>query len=210
MLKVKICGLTNREDYLAAATLGADFAGFIFHEQSPRSVSPLFVKYISQLFSFPVKKVGVFVNEPLEDIRRIFDQTGLDIVQLHGEESPEYCRRLGLPYWKVIRIKNRLSLNQMYSYDCETFLLDTFLKEKHGGTSISFEWTIAQEAVRKGYQVIVAGGISSENIEEVSALRPYGVDLSSSLEERVGKKSLEKMSEFFSIIRRIRGQNGQT
>jgi len=208
MLKVKICGITNVEDYLAAASLGADFTGFIFYEPSSRSVPPLFVKSLSRQFSSPVKKVGVFVNETQENIRRAYYETGLDIVQLHGDESPDYCLRLGLPFWKVIKVRDQKSLDQMSRYDCETFLLDTYAKDKPGGTSMPFDWKIAQEAVDKKFQIVVAGGISSENIEEVASVRPYGVDVSSSLEEYPGKKSIEKMITFFSAIKRItRGEH---
>ncbi len=209
MLKVKICGITNLEDYLAVASFGADFAGFIFYRLSPRYVSPPFVKNLSRQFSLPVKKVGVFVNETREGIRRIYYETGLDIVQLHGDESPDYCRKLGLPFWKVIRVRSQESLEQMNSYDCETFLLDTYVEGKQGGTSVPFDWAIAQEAVRREFRIIIAGGLSSENVEEVACLRPYGVDASSFLEEHARKKSIEKMTRFFSIIRRIRGENGK-
>lgn len=203
MFKVKICGITNVEDYLAAASLGADFIGFVFYRPSPRSISPLLVKYLSGRFSFPVKKVGVFVNEDRENIRRTYEETGLDIVQLHGDESPDYCLKLGLPFWKVIRVKDRKSLDQMSRYHCRTFLLDTYREDCPGGTSMTFDWKIAREALKKELQIIIAGGIGSENIEEVASLRPYGVDVSSSLEEYPGKKSLEKMDRFFSIIRRV-------
>jgi phosphoribosylanthranilate isomerase len=207
MLKVKICGITNVEDYLAAAALGADFVGFIFHRPSPRSVSPLLVKYLSGQFSLPVKKVGVFVDEDRESLRRTVEETGLDIVQLHGDESPDYCLKLGLPFWKAIRVRDRKSLDQMARYDCRTFLLDTYAKDKPGGTSFPFDWKIAQEAIGDKFQIVVAGGISSENIEEIASLQPYGVDVSSSLEEYPGKKNVEKMTRFFSVIRRIRGKN---
>lgn len=206
MLKVKICGITNVEDYVAAAALGADFVGFVFFRHSPRSVSPQFVKNISRQFSFPLKKIGVFVNESIENIKKIFEETGLDIIQLHGDESPDFCRNLKLPYWKAIRIRDRKSLEQMKFYNCRTFLLDTYVRGKAGGTSVSFDWKIAQEAVEKKFQVVIAGGISSENLETVSSIQPYGVDVSSSLEEYPGKKSIEKMTRFFSVIKRIRGE----
>jgi len=209
MFKVKICGITNVEDYLAAASLGTDFAGFVFYRSSPRYISPRFVQNLSKHFSLPVKKVGVFVNESIENIKKIYNETGLDIVQLHGDESPDFCGELGLPFWKVIRVRNRKSLEQMNLYDCGTYLLDTFVRDKPGGTSLPFDWKIAQEAVDNGFQVVIAGGISSENIEAVSSLQPYGIDVSSSLEEYPGKKSIEKMTRFFSIIRRIRGDNEQ-
>jgi phosphoribosylanthranilate isomerase len=207
MLKVKICGITNVEDYLAAVSLGADFVGFVFYEPSLRSVSPQFVQNASRRFSFPVKKIGVFVNESIENIKKIFEETGLDIVQLHGDESPNFCRNLNLPYWKVIRIRDRKSLEQMKFYNCRTFLLDTYVRGKAGGTSVPFDWKIAQEAIEKKFQVLIAGGISSENIEAVSSMQPYGIDVSSSLEDYPGKKNIEKMTSFFSIIKKIRGEN---
>ncbi|MBN2245534.1 MAG: phosphoribosylanthranilate isomerase [Candidatus Aminicenantes bacterium] len=209
MLKVKICGITNAEDYLAAASLGADFVGFVFYGSSLRCVSPQSVQSMSKQFSLPVKKVGVFVNESIENIKKIVKEAELDIVQLHGDESPDFCRELDLPYWKVIRVRDRKSLEQMNRYDCRTFLLDTFVQDKPGGTSLSFDWKIAREAVANGFQIVIAGGISSENIEALSSLQPYGIDVSSWLEEYPGKKSREKMLKFFSIIQRIRGENEQ-
>ena len=123
-LKVKICGMTRAEDYREAVNLGADYVGFIFYSKSPRYIVPEQAAELCRTApSKPHATVGVFVNESLERVREIYHTAGLDIVQLHGDESPEYVENLGLPVWKVLRIKDAASLDAMQGYSCETFLL---------------------------------------------------------------------------------------
>jgi tryptophan synthase beta chain len=210
-IKIKICGITNIEDYRDAVALGADYAGFIFYPDSPRYVSPtLAVKLASEAPEGNHQKVGVFVNEDIDVVRDIYDCVGLDIVQLHGDESPEYVERLGLPCWKAIRVKDRDSLEGMENYPCETILLDTYKKGMYGGTGMSFDPELAVEAAGKGKRIIVSGGIGEENIEEVLKLSNsfYGIDINSSIEETPGKKSRTKMERMFKKIFNHEGHEG--
>jgi phosphoribosylanthranilate isomerase len=146
-------------------------------------------------------KVGVFVNEEQQRVADIFHQTGLNVVQLHGDESPEYCHELGLPFWKVIRVKDHLSLRQLHQMPGDTILLDTFSKTERGGTGRPFSLHLARTAINSGKKIIIAGGVSTANIREILALSPFAVDVSSSLEISPGKKCPLKMSDFFKKIR---------
>lgn len=210
MVKVKICGLTNGPDARLALELGADFAGFVFYPRSPRAAAPAIVREIIRESKAGSRSnasfVGVFVNEEAEIVRRIFGQCGLDIAQLHGDETPEYCRCLGLPYWKAVRVKDESSLLSIESYGGDAVLLDTFTEGNYGGTGRAFPISVVRAAVERGLKIVVAGGISSANLPAVLAARPWAVDVSSALEERPGKKDAIKMREFFRKIREIGGR----
>jgi phosphoribosylanthranilate isomerase len=207
MVKIKICGLTRAEDYRQAVILGAAYVGFIFYPASPRYLSPslaatlcLPVEIATQ---FPHQRVGVFVNESIEQVQQVYETVGLDIVQLHGDESPRYVEQLGLPCWKVIHVQAMSSLLQMDNFSCDTFLLDTYAKDSYGGTGISFPLEIARAAVATGKRIIVSGGISAQNIGTVmaSGCSFYAVDVNSAVEESPGKKSRVKLEDFFSTMR---------
>ena len=198
MVKVKVCGLTNLEDLRLAEELGADFSGFVFYRPSPRFVEPLLVKDLIGQSSGNTAHIGVFVNAMIDTVRRVYAECGLDIVQLHGDESPEYCAALGLPFWKALRIRDMSSLAALERYGPGVFLLEAFVPGAYGGTGHSLDQDIARRAVAAGAKIILAGGISTENLAAAVALRPWAVDLSSSLEEHPGKKSAEKMRSFFS------------
>lgn len=204
MVKVKVCGLTNFADYRIACDLGADWAGFIFYQKSPRFISPERARRVIKRGRFSVVKVGVFVNEPIARVREVFNHVGLDIVQLHGDEDPAYGQALGLPYWKVIRVKGLSSLEEMENYSCETFLLDACAGISHGGAGKAIDFSVLQKALGMERKIIVAGGVSVETVEQVISLRPFGVDVCSSLEEYPGKKSEQKMREFFQVINKWR------
>ncbi len=208
MVKVKICGLTNLADYNAAIRFGADYTGFIFYPQSPRSLSSeKAAKIIRQGLRGSHRKIGVFVNDSIERIRRVYKVVGLDIVQLHGDESPDFCRQLELPYWKAIRIQDEHSLNLMQRHNCRFFLLDTFKKNKYGGTGIMFDLNIGKKAIQSGKKIIIAGGVSAANINRVITLNPFAVDVNSSIEDKPGKKNPKKMKEFFNKIEKLREEH---
>ncbi|MCP4218546.1 MAG: tryptophan synthase subunit beta, partial [bacterium] len=209
MVKIKICGLTDKEDYKQAVALGADYTGFIFYPGSPRYIDKYGARAIVAGEGGSHKKVGVFVNESAEKVREIYDYVGLDLVQLHGDESPEYCESLGLPYWKVIRVKDKSSLDTMDLYKCRVFLLDTFSPAQYGGTGKVFNPDLARGAIEKGNAIVVAGGISPENIAEISALMPYAVDVCSGVEREPGKKDMEKMKRLFAAARPQRDAGSQ-
>jgi indole-3-glycerol phosphate synthase len=207
-IRVKICGLTNREDLRLAKELGADYAGFVFYSKSPRRVDPARVKEMIREMkagsgAHPAF-VGVFVNESLSRVRRIFGECGLDIVQLHGDETPEYCLKLGLPYWKAVRLKDESSLLELDRFPGSTLVLDSFTEGHYGGSGRTLSLDLAKKALDRGCRAIAAGGISVENLREILALNPLAVDVCSSLEEEPGKKSEEKMRAFFQKIHELR------
>ncbi len=208
MVKIKICGLTNLTDYNAAIHLGADYTGFIFYPQSPRFLSSeKAAKIIRQGIHGSHQKIGVFVNDSIERIRSVYKDIGLDIVQLHGDESPDFCRQLELPYWKAIRIQDDHSLNLIQRYNCRFFLLDTFKKNTYGGTGIMFDLNIGKKAIQTGKKIIIAGGVSAANINNVITLNPFAVDVNSSIEDKPGKKNQKKMKEFFDKIKKLQEEH---
>lgn len=203
MTKIKICGLTNFDDASAAIDLGADALGFVFFRESPRNISP--EKAAAIITKLPVftTTVGVFVNAPREEILKIVSQTGVSVIQLHGEESPEACL-LTRKVIKGIRIKSIESLEPLKRYQglVSAFLLDTYAPHTLGGTGQVFNWDIALEAKIFG-RVILAGGLTPENIlEAIRLVKPYAVDVSSGVELEKGKKDHQKMKLF---IERAKG-----
>jgi len=205
MVKVKVCGLTNPADYRRVSALGVDFTGFVFYPPSPRYVSPRVVRRIlGRRKERKARAVGVFVNERPEVVRQVFRYCRLDIVQLHGEESIQYCRELGLPCWKVFRVGPGAGVPPgFWEYPCEAFLLDRFDPGRRGGTGIRIDPDIARRAIDDGRRVILAGGISPANIEEICRLRPYGVDVNSGVESAPGSKDPVLIEALLTRIRKI-------
>lgn len=198
---IKICGITNQEDALKAASLGVNALGFVF-APSPRQVKPQEAKKIIQLLPPFLSKVGVFFNQPYGEVAEIIRYCGLDTVQLHGEESPEYCEALPVPVIKGFRVGKRESLNSLPDYKVAAFLLDTYSKEQAGGTGRTFDWNLAKEVKQYG-PVILAGGLNPENINlAIQEVQPYGIDVSSGIELRPGKKDPLKLVKLVEKIRR--------
>ena len=205
MVKIKICGITNISDYNNAVSSGADYTGFIFYKQSKRYINETEVrKIISEGCKSNNLRVGVFVNEPIAEVQRIYEFCELDIVQLHGDETEEYCDELNLPYWKVIRIKDETSISLIEENNCNTILVDTYSKDQFGGTGIPIDRELVKKSIRTGKNIIVAGGVSIQNVHHILKLNPFGVDINSSIEEKKGKKDILKMKE---IINTIKGYN---
>ncbi|HTZ17457.1 MAG TPA: phosphoribosylanthranilate isomerase [Dissulfurispiraceae bacterium] len=201
-MKVKICGITNLEDALAAVEYGADALGFVFYPKSPRVVTPEKAKEIvAQLPPF-ITTVGVFVNEDPVKIKAVMTSTHLSVVQLHGEESPAQCT-LWTPTVKAFRVKDFVDLKPLEQYKCmSAYLLDTFAPSSYGGTGQIFNWDIALEAKKFG-PIILAGGLTTDNVEKaVRWVMPYAVDVSSGVEAEKGKKDLQKMKEFIDKARK--------
>jgi phosphoribosylanthranilate isomerase len=196
MVRVKICGITAVEDALLAVEAGADALGFVFHVKSPRNISPENAKSIIQALPPFVQTVGLFVNSSIETINDVSDLCGLDLVQLHGDESPEFCTRVNRRAIKAFRIKDRSSLDPLGDYRVAGYLLDAWVPSAYGGTGHSFNWELAVEAKRYG-TIILAGGLTPENIRQaVAQVAPYGVDVSSGVECAPGRKDPEKVREF--------------
>jgi phosphoribosylanthranilate isomerase len=190
-VKVKICGITNLSDAATAVELGASALGFIF-APSPRRITPHKARSIIRALPPFVKSVGVFVNEGLAGIRDVMQYCGLDLIQLHGDESPDLCNEL-MPYAiKALRIKDESCLLTIRAYHgkVRALLLDTYSKEKAGGTGKTFDWSLAVRIKEIGIPIILSGGLRPSNIDlAVYTVRPYGVDVNSGVEDYPGKKN---------------------
>jgi phosphoribosylanthranilate isomerase len=206
-IRVKICGITNVEDALAAVAAGADAVGFVFHKESPRRVTSDVVKRIvAQLPPF-VLPVGVFVNEDIKIVRDLMDDCGLALAQLHGDEAAAYCDLLGRPVLKAIRLKDRGSLLSLAEYTGRSrvrgFVLDAFSAVSYGGTGQLTDWSLAAEAAET-VPVVLAGGLTPANVAEaVQKVKPYGVDVSSGVESRPGRKDHEKIRAFIKAAKLV-------
>jgi phosphoribosylanthranilate isomerase len=205
MVKIKICGITNLEDALLAAALGADALGFIFYPRSPRYVTPETAREI--IFQLPpfVAAVGVFVDEETAVIKDLAARLGLDWVQLHGQESPDYCRSLGRRVIKGFRIKDDNSLAALAPYRdaVQALLLDTYKPGQVGGTGESFDWHLARVAKKYG-QIILAGGLTADNVAQaIKVGLPAAVDTASGTEAAPGRKDPAKLRAFFKAVRGV-------
>jgi phosphoribosylanthranilate isomerase len=196
-VKVKICGITNISDAIAAVDFGADALGFVFFEESPRYILPeAAAAIINQLPPFTTT-IGVFVDEKPEQVEKIIALTRIDIVQFHGNEPPGMCD-VSRHSIKAIRVKSLESLDPLNNYKdrVSAFLLDTFTPNVLGGTGQIFNWDIAVYAKQFG-RIILAGGLTPDNVAEaVKRVRPYGVDVSSGVESKKGEKDHKKMKLF--------------
>lgn len=197
MTRVKICGITSLDDALTAVEAGADALGFVFYAQSPRHLFPeQAARIISQLPPF-VQTVGLFVNEEAATVNEVADLCSLDLVQLHGDESADYCQQMSRRVLKTFRVRSLTCLDPIRNYRVAGYLLDTFSPSFYGGTGTSFNWEIATEAVKRHQRIILAGGLTPDNVAEaIRQVRPYGVDVSSGVEAKPGKKDQEKVREF--------------
>ena len=204
-VKLKICGITNLEDAWMAVKLGAGALGFIF-APSPRQIGVQRVRRIIRAIPPFVMTIGVFVNEAAVAIREIMQYCGLDRVQLHGDESPAFCDEF-MPYViKAIRVKDASSLQigQAYQGKVRALLLDTYSKEKVGGTGKTFDWELAIKIKKQGTPIILSGGLTPSNIAAaIRAVRPYAVDVNSGVEERPGKKSHTLIRDLTENVRQV-------
>jgi len=195
-MRVKICGITNNEDALAAVESGADALGFVF-AKSPRQVTKEQARYIIKGLPPFVSPVGVFVDEKADMIEEICGFCGIQTIQLHGNESPLYVNDLtGYKIIKAFRIKNEDDLKPLANYKSHTFLLDSYVKGAMGGTGVTFNWEIARQAHKYG-TIILSGGLTPENVREaIRIVKPYAVDVSSGVESSPGKKDMLLMKHF--------------
>jgi len=201
-VKVKICGITNLADALVVVQAGADALGFVFWQQSPRSISmETAARIVHELPPFIVK-VGVFVDAPTDHVYRAIGECQLDLLQFHGEETPDYCVQFGLMSMKAFRIRDQGSLQLLPSYLTDAWLLDTFVPGKIGGTGEPFNWELAVQAREMGRPIFLAGGLTPENVSEaVRQVRPYAVDVSSGVESSPGKKDQAKVKAFITAAK---------
>ena len=200
-VKVKICGMTNLKDVKVAVDGGVDAVGFIFYKKSPRSVTMQAVREIVLELPPFVDSVGVFVNETAEQINKIADHCKLDRVQLHGDESPAFCKKIRRRVIKVIRVKDIQSLKKLSDYPVSSFLLDTFSEDQYGGTGKVFDWNLAYSAKKYG-PIILAGGLTPINVHQaIQRIQPYGVDVCSGVESQPGIKDHKKMKAFLKNVK---------
>jgi phosphoribosylanthranilate isomerase len=200
--KVKICGITNLVDALAAVEAGADMLGFVFCEQSPRHISTLAAAQIIRQVPPFIFKVGVFVNASSSDVLEAVAACRLNLLQFHGDETPEYCLRFGVMSMKAFRIRDVESLRALPNYKTDAWLLDAFAPDKPGGTGTAFNWNLAVEAQKFGRPIFLAGGMTLENVAEaVRQVRPFAVDVSSGVESSPGKKAHAKVRAFIKAAK---------
>ena len=204
-MKIKICGITNIDDALAAESLGADAIGFIFYEKGKRYVAPETIRDITNVLSPFTIKVGVFVNESSEIINTKSKLAGINVVQLHGNEKQDIINSISLPVIKVFRVDENFDYKMIDQYNGCSILLDTYSEKSYGGTGKQFDWEKIPAKIRNN--IILAGGVSLENIEFIyKNINPAAVDLSSSLEITPGKKDKNKMEKFFNKVNQLRRQ----
>ena len=203
-VKVKICGITNVEDAKAAVDAGADAIGFMFFPQSSRAVSIETAAEISQEISPWIMRVGVFVNPEPEFVFAAIQQCGLNLLQFHGDETPEFCAQFGIMSMKAFRVKDAESLPVMQTYQTQALLLDSYVAGKQGGTGEKFNWDLAIDAKKFGKPIFLAGGLTPANVADaVRKVEPFGVDVSSGVEISPGKKDHQKVRDFVAAVRAV-------
>ncbi len=199
--RIKICGITNLEDALQAVEAGADALGFVFYRKSPRCVSAEQVRTITAQLPPFVARVGLFVNALPEWIEQTMDAAGLNLIQLHGDETPEQCRFSRFPVVKALRVKDAGSLIGADAYPVTGLLLDAWSEDAYGGTGHSFDWQLARN-LTAARPLILAGGLNPDNVAAaVRTVKPYAVDVSSGVELEPGRKDHEKVRKFIEQVR---------
>ena len=208
--RVKICGITNLADALVAVEAGADALGFNFYEKSPRFIPTAAAAEISRALPLFTLRGGVFVN-PAEDlVRRAIGECGLNLLQFHGDEPPDFCTQFGLMSMKAFRIRDAGSLNELTKYQTDAWLLDAYSSDTFGGTGEKFNWNLATEVQKLGKPVFLAGGLTPENVAEaIQQVQPFGVDVSSGVESLPGKKDHNKVRAFINAAKSSVPQNLQ-
>ena len=199
---VKICGITSEADALAAAEAGADAIGLMFYEGSPRHVTLEQAKAISAALPPHVMRVGVFVNAEEAFVHQALTECMLNILQFHGDETPEECSRYPVMTLKAFRVQGEETLAQLEAYPSAGYLLDAYVKDALGGTGATFNWDLAVRAQEFGKPIFLAGGLTPENVAEaVRKVQPFGVDVSSGVESEPGRKDAKQMRTFVAAAK---------
>jgi phosphoribosylanthranilate isomerase len=205
MVRVKICGITNAADALAAIDAGANLLGFNFYAKSPRHITEAEAAKIRPQLSKKVEAVGIFVNAPPAEVAALCKSLKLDAAQLHGDEPPEAVAKvaLGVAVFKAFRVESDFRLETLEEYsEASAFLFDAAHTGQYGGTGRTTDWDVAKRAAI-GHRIILAGGLNVENVAAaVRIVRPYAVDVASSVESKPGKKDHGRMREFVQEVRR--------
>jgi len=201
MTRVKFCGFTHQDDVAQAVALGADALGFVFYGPSSRYVSPEHAQTLTRSVPAFVTRVGLFVNEEAETVQRIFELARLNLIQYHGEESPEFCDAIGLPYIKAFRVRKGMDLRtEMDRYPhASGFLLDAYVKGQPGGTGERFDWELIPQSHAP---IILAGGLTPDNAKDaIDQVAPWALDVSGGVETKPGRKDPDKMARFMNACR---------
>jgi phosphoribosylanthranilate isomerase len=210
MTQIKICGITNEEDALYAAGCGAAALGFIFYAASPRYVAPEEVRRVVKGLPEKIVRVGVFVNESVREVKRIVQYCGLDFVQLHGDESVEYCHNF--PPAMIIKafdLRSEIDLTRALSYNVAAILVDSGETGIYGGTGKKSNWDLALR-VKSKKPLILSGGLNETNIKEaLKKVAPHALDINSGVEMNPGKKDHKKITRIFDIVRSLNLQAGK-
>jgi phosphoribosylanthranilate isomerase len=211
MVQVKVCGITNEEDALCAAKLGAAALGFIFYPLSLRYVRPKVVRKIVKKLPPNLAKVGVFVNESAAEVKRIVEYCGLDFVQLHGDESPEYCSQFpAARVIKAVELKNEDDLSHALGYDVAAILVDSRHAGLYGGTGKKANWELAQ-CIKNKKLLILSGGLNEGNVKKaLEKVAPQALDINSGVEIFPGKKDHIKMARIFDVVRKVNSEMDDT
>ena len=199
--KIKICGIRRREDIDLVNYYKPDYIGFIFYEQSKRYIDMNTAKELISNLDTNIKTVGVFVNEDVNTVNSISDFLGLNVIQLHGEESSDYIEKLNnKKIWKAIIVKNDFNFETLDKYKVTAFLFDTLSIKGYGGTGEVFDWSILKNLNTK-YKIILAGGINKDNIiSAIEAVKPFCIDVSSGVELN-GYKNKDMLKSFFEALK---------
>jgi phosphoribosylanthranilate isomerase len=203
-MQIKICGITNSNDALACAAAGVDLIGLNFYERSPRYIGPDQARTIARALPPSTQAVGIFVDAPIGEIRRVANEVGLRLVQLHGSESPEMCGELARDFEiiKALRTDDGFDARKASAYPMCTILLDTYDEQMAGGTGEVGDWRIARETRKFAPRLILAGGLNPENVAQaITMVNPDGVDVCSGLESVPGIKDLRRVQQFVSVAR---------
>jgi len=199
LIYIKICGITEVDDAVKIAELGVNALGFIFYLKSRRYISPDKAKEIIKHLPPFINTVGVFVNEKKESVIDVLNRCPIDILQFHGDETPEYCGQFNKRFIKAFRVNEDFSFDVFLKFPASAFLLDSLVTGEYGGTGVVFDWDIAVKAKKYG-KIILSGGLNQENLSSaVAKVNPYGVDISSGVEIEPGKKDIGKVKEIVKI-----------
>lgn len=209
--RIKICGITSIEDAHLAVEAGADAIGLVFYPPSPRAIQLETARQICDAMPAFVTKVALFVNPSTEMVKEVIETTQIDLLQFHGDESPEFCAQFSRPYIKAIRIQAETDLQALdVTYaQAKGLLLDTYIKGVPGGTGETFNWSLLapfKEALK--HKVILAGGLTPQNISKaIATVQPWAVDVSGGVEAQPGQKSAEKITQFINAVTRPSMEN---
>ncbi|CAK0775738.1 N-(5'-phosphoribosyl)anthranilate isomerase [Gammaproteobacteria bacterium] len=201
--RIKVCGITCPEHALIAADCGVDAIGLVFYPRSPRVVDLETASKIVEVLPPFMVSIALFVNPTFGEVQKVTSQIYVNLLQFHGQESPEFCNSFGLPYLKAVPMRAGMDLEQIFQKYKESrgLLVDTYQPHTHGGTGVTFDWTQIQK--KRSFPLILAGGLTQENVgQAIQEVHPYAVDVSSGVESQKGIKNPEKIKEFVWVVRK--------